>query len=345
MTSDAGLNGPVEATAPGSRHDAPATLLVEGLTVDLGRKSDSVRVVDRVSFSLAAGRTLGVVGESGCGKSMTALALMGLTPTPGRLSGSIRLRGQEMVGLSEAALRYLRGKHIAMIFQEPMTALNPVMPVGAQIAEMLVVHEGLGVRAADRRGVELLDRVGIAAAPARFQAYPHELSGGMRQRVMIAMAIACRPALLIADEPTTALDVSVQAQILDLLLELQRDDGMAMLFISHDLGVVSEMADEIMVMYAGCSVEYGPAQGVLKQTAHPYTAGLLATIPRVGRRQAMLPVIPGRVPDLRRRPSGCAFAPRCPHAAEPCRRAPPALHPAGPGHEAACIRLERQPWP
>jgi oligopeptide/dipeptide ABC transporter ATP-binding protein len=314
-------------------------LAVDRLTVDLGAKTDAVRIVDAISFTLEAGRTLGVVGESGCGKSMTALALMGLLPTPNRLGGSLRLDGADIIALPEEDRRRLRGKRMAMIFQEPMTALNPVVPVGTQIAEMLIVHENAPEPVAMRRAVALLDRVGIAAPDLRARAYPHELSGGMRQRVMIAIAIACRPALLIADEPTTALDVSVQAQILDLLLELQRDEGMAMLFISHNLGVISEMADEIMVMYAGRAVEHGPAQDVLKHPTHPYTAGLIATIPDIAHREAVLPVIAGNVPDLRRRGPGCAFAPRCPRAIPDCTLAPPPLVTIAANHAAACIRV------
>ncbi len=311
-------------------------LLTEDLTVDLGE----VRIVDRLSFQLEAGRTLGVVGESGCGKSMTALAVMGLVPTPSRLGGRMVFEGRGLLGMPEPERRTLRGRRMAMIFQEPMTALNPVVPVGVQIAEMLVVHDGMPPAEAERHAVGLLDRVGIAAPDQRAKAYPHELSGGMRQRVMIAIAIACRPALLIADEPTTALDVSVQAQILDLLLELQRDEGMAMLFISHNLGVISEMADEIMVMYAGRAVERGPAQEVLLRPGHPYTRGLIATIPDPERRQAVLPVIAGNVPDLRFRTPGCAFAPRCGAAVAACADGVPALRPLAPAHEVACIRAE-----
>jgi oligopeptide/dipeptide ABC transporter ATP-binding protein len=322
------------------RTGVTATLLaVDNPTVDLGGGSDTVRIVDAISFELAPGRTLGVVGESGCGKSMTALALMGLLPTPNRIGRSIRLGNIEIVGLPDRDHRHLRGKRMAMIFQEPMTALNPVVPVGVQIAEMLIVNDGQAESEAARRAVALLDRVGIAAPAERARAYPHELSGGMRQRVMIAIAIACRPGLLIADEPTTALDVSVQAQILDLLLELQRDAGMAMLFISHNLGVISEMADEITVMYAGRAVEHGPAQDVLMHPAHPYAAGLITTLPDIAHRQKLLPIITGGVPDLRRRGPGCAFAPRCPRAADPCRVAPPLRVPVAEGHAAACIRI------
>ncbi len=313
-------------------------LEIDRLTVDLGG-SDAVRIVDGISLTLQAGRTLGVVGESGCGKSMTALAVMGLLPVPNRLGGALRLDGEDVIALPEEQRRRLRGKRMAMIFQEPMTALNPVVPVGVQIAEMLVVHENASEAEALRRAVALLDRVGIAAPDLRARAYPHEMSGGMRQRVMIAMAIACRPELLIADEPTTALDVSVQAQILDLLLELQRDEGMAMLFISHNLGVISEMADEIMVMYAGRAVEHGPAQDVLMAPAHPYTAGLIATIPDIAHRAAVLPVIAGNVPDLRRRDVGCAFAPRCPRVVDACLAGVPALRQVAPVHAAACIRV------
>ena len=317
----------------------PSPLLeIDRLTVDLGG-SDAVRIVDGISLTLQAGRTLGVVGESGCGKSMTALAVMGLLPVPNRLGGALRLDGADVIALPEEQRRRLRGKRMAMIFQEPMTALNPVVPVGVQIAEMLVVHENASEAEALRRAVALLDRVGIAAPDLRARAYPHEMSGGMRQRVMIAMAIACRPELLIADEPTTALDVSVQAQILDLLLELQRDEGMAMLFISHNLGVISEMADEIMVMYAGRAVEHGPAQDVLMAPAHPYTAGLIATIPDIAHRAAVLPVIAGNVPDLRRRDVGCAFAPRCPRVVDACLAGVPALRQVAPVHAAACIRV------
>ena len=309
-------------------------LLADALTVRLGM-TDPVDILDGISFRLEAGRTLGVVGESGCGKSMTALAVMGLVPAPNRITGRLSLGGADLLGLSETALRRLRGKRMAMIFQEPMTALNPVVAVGTQIAEMLEVHDGVSTREARRRAVVLLREVGIAAAETRAGAYPHQLSGGMRQRVMIAMAIACRPALLIADEPTTALDVSVQAQILDLLLELQRNEGMAMLFISHDLGVISEMADDVMVMYAGRVVEQGRAAEVIGAPGHPYTKGLIETVPDISRRQRLLSVIPGGVPDPRRRGAGCGFAPRCSLAEAVCVAAVPPL--SGGAHRVACV--------
>ena len=280
-----------------------------------------------------------MVGESGCGKSMTALAIMGLVPKPHLIGGTLRFAGKDLPALSEDARRRLRGAEMGMIFQEPMTALNPVVPVGVQIGEMLIVHEAATEAEAARAAVGLLERVGIADPARRASAYPHELSGGMRQRVMIAMAIACKPKLLIADEPTTALDVSVQAQILDLLLELQQQTGMAMIFISHNLGVVSAVADDIMVMYAGRAVETGPAQDVLTRPAHPYTAGLIATLPDIGHRQKILPVIEGSPVNPRHRPTGCAFAPRCPKVIGDCRTALPPMISVTPTHQAACIRV------
>ena len=314
------------------------------LTVTLGASEQAAQVIAGLSFSLRPGQTLGVVGESGCGKSMMALAVMGLLPKPHAVGGDLRFDGADLSAMTAEQRRRLRGSSMAMIFQEPMTALNPVVTIGAQIGEMLEVHRAASPVQAARQAVGLLERVGIADAARRAGAYPHQLSGGMRQRVMIAMAIACKPALLIADEPTTALDVSVQAQILDLLLELQRDEGMAMLFISHNLGVVSEMADDILVMYAGRAVEYGPAQDVLRAPRHPYTSGLIATLPDIGKRQQRLPVIPGNVVSPRLRPAGCAFAPRCEFALPACTAATPALSDVAPAHassahQAACIRL------
>ncbi len=296
-----------------------------------------------IGYSIPPGRTLGVVGESGCGKSMTALALMGLVPAPGRVSGSIRFEGRELVGQGRAAWRALRGSRIAMVFQEPMTALNPVMPVGRQIAEALVLHDGAsgggGWRAAGERAVELLDQVGIPAARERAGAYPHQLSGGQRQRAMIAMALACRPALLVADEPTTALDVTIQAQILDLMLALQEETGAAIQFISHNLAVVSEVAHEVVVMYAGRIVERAPAEALFAQPLHPYTIGLIATLPDPAHRAEHLPVIPGGVPNMGRHESGCRFAPRCTRGDAGCHAAEPALEEHAPGHWAACFKV------
>jgi len=323
-----------------------ALLEVDELQVWLGPAHRQTQVLRGVSFQIAAGQTLGIVGESGCGKSMTALALMGLLPQPSRMTGQIRFQGQALQPGHDPAQRARRGRHMAMIFQEPMTALNPVLRVGFQIGEMLVQHEGLSRPEALLRATELLDRVGIAEPSRRARAYPHELSGGMRQRVMIAMAMACRPALLIADEPTTALDVSVQAQILDLMLELQRDHGTALLFISHNFGVIAEMADRVQVMYAGRVVEQGDTAEVLASPRHPYTAGLLHTLPDLARRVSVLPVIPGQVPDLGALPQGCSFEPRCSRREARCTTLQPPLTGAagaagvaGPGgaRQAACI--------
>jgi oligopeptide/dipeptide ABC transporter ATP-binding protein len=323
-------------------------LEVEGLEVSLGLAQESVRILREVSFTLEAGQTLGIVGESGCGKSMTALAVMGLLPTPHRLQGRVRFRGLDLTGADAARWSEQRGRHMAMIFQEPMTSLNPVLTVGFQLAEMLVQHEHKSSSQAMMRAVELLEQVGIAEPARRAQAYPHEMSGGMRQRVMIAMALACKPQLLIADEPTTALDVSVQAQILDLMLQMQHDHGTAMMFISHNFGVISEMADEVMVMYAGTTVEQGLASQVLQQPRHPYTRGLLSTVPDLDRRVDRLPIIAGSVPDLARLPEGCSFQSRCDRADADCRRRAPALvtldgsgavGPAGrpTSHQVACL--------
>ncbi len=314
-------------------------LHVEGLHVAFDLPGGSRTVVAGIGYSIPAGRTLGVVGESGCGKSITALALMGLVPRPGRVGGSIHFQGREIVDQSPAAWRAMRGARMAMVFQEPMSALNPVMPVGRQIAEALVLHGCLGWAAAGDQAIGLLDQVGIPAARDRARAYPHQLSGGQRQRAMIAMALACRPALLVADEPTTALDVTIQAQILDLLLALQEETGTAIQFISHNLAVVSELAHEVVVMYAGRVVERAPADAVFSRPLHPYTAGLLATLPDPARRVDRLPVIPGGVPDLGAAVRGCRFAPRCPRAIPACLEAEPPLDEHAPGHWAACIRV------
>jgi oligopeptide/dipeptide ABC transporter ATP-binding protein len=301
-----------------------------------------VRAVDGVSFALAPGETLAVVGESGSGKSVTSLSILRLVAAPpGRIvGGEIRFRGRDLLALSDAQMRAVRGREISMIFQEPMTSLNPVLSCGEQIAEVLVLHERLDRRAARARTVELLRMVGIPSPEQRVDEYPHQMSGGMRQRVMIAMALACRPALLIADEPTTALDVTIQAQILDLLRALRRELGMAVLLITHDLGVVAETADRVAVMYAGQVVEYCGVRQAFRSTRHPYTAGLLASLPRLGSEDDRLRVIPGNVPNPVRFPAGCRFHPRCPLAVERCRSEAPALRDVGGGHLSRCFRAE-----
>jgi oligopeptide/dipeptide ABC transporter ATP-binding protein len=314
-----------------------ALLEVSALSVTLGSKTSATTILKEVSFKLERGRTLGIVGESGCGKSMTALALMGLLPDEASVSGRVVFDGMDLTNLTTQQWQAVRGPRIAMVFQEPMTALNPVMTVGRQLAEMLLVHEGASSASARARAIELLGRVGIADPHSRVDAYPHQLSGGMRQRVMIAMALACKPDLLIADEPTTALDVSIEAQILDLLLELQQQEGMALLLISHNLAVVSEMADDMLVMYAGEVVESGPLQHVLTQPRHPYTQGLMASIPSMKHARKILPTIHGTVPNLKFRPSGCAFAPRCEHAQERCRTEVMTLRAIDSQHCVACV--------
>ena len=310
-----------------------------GLRVTFDLPAGPRTVVSGVDYDIPAGRTLGVVGESGCGKSMTALALMGLVPRPGRVTGSIRFGGREMVGQSSRAWRQTRGARIAMVFQEPMSALNPVMTVGAQVAEAITLHEPVSARTAADRAVGLLSQVGIPAAKERAQSYPHQLSGGQRQRAMIAMALACRPALLVADEPTTALDVTIQAQILDLMLALQDETGAAIQFISHNLAVISEIAHEVVVMYAGRIVERASADALFATPMHPYTQGLIATLPDPAHRVERLPVIRGGVPDMGRGFQGCRFADRCPKAVAECRLADPPLDLQAPGHWAACIRV------
>jgi len=298
--------------------------------------------VDGVGFSVNAGDTLAIVGESGSGKSVTALSIMRLLPagTGSITGGSIRFRGRELTSLPEDEMRAVRGRDIGMIFQEPMTSLNPVHSVGAQVAEVVQCHEGLGREAALARAVDMLALVGISEPRRRASAYPHELSGGMRQRVMVAMALACRPGLLIADEPTTALDVTIQAQILDLMEDLQAEFGMAIVFITHDLGVVAQIADRVVVMYAGQVVEAGPVAAIFDAPRMPYTAGLLASIPRLGapRRGARLQAIPGQVPTLARLPAGCRFSNRCACAEPRCHERPPALERAAPGHDVRCLR-------
>jgi peptide/nickel transport system ATP-binding protein len=293
-----------------------------------------------VSFSLQRGETLGLIGESGCGKSMTALALMGLLPQGARLGGSVVLAGQELVGLDETRFSRLRGNRIAMVFQEPMTALNPLHTIGAQVAEPLRVHKEMGRAAARAEALRLLDRVQLPQAAQRLDAYPHQLSGGQRQRVGLAMALACGPDLLIADEPTTALDVTIQGEILDLIAELVVERAMALLLISHDLGVMARSVARLLVMYGGSIVESGPTAAVFERLAHPYTRGLFGARPRLGvTRGTRLATIPGRVPELADLPAGCPFVQRCAWAIDACRAALPPLVDAGAAHAARCLRL------
>ena len=310
-------------------------LSVRDLSVAFGRNT----VVEGVSFDLAPGEILGVVGESGSGKSVTALSIMRLIPSPGRVTGRIDFAGQDLMALPEPRMREIRGRDIAMIFQEPMTSLNPVFTCGDQVMEALVHHRGLDRAGARAEALKLLKLVEIPSAERRLDDYPHQLSGGMRQRVMIAMALACRPKLLLADEPTTALDATIQAQILDLLRGLQRELGMAVVLITHDLGVVSEVAHRVLVMYAGRVVETSPAAEVFARPLHPYTEGLLASIPRLEGPIERLDAIPGQVPTPDAMPAGCRFAPRCRYAEPACAASPPPLAPRGEGRTAACIRV------
>ncbi len=314
-------------------------LQVSGLSTVFHTRTGLARPVQDVSFDVEAGETLAIVGESGCGKTMTALSLMRLVPTPpGEIThGSVEVDGCDLLALDEAGMRRMRGSQIAMIFQEPMTALNPLLTVGRQIAEMVSLHEGASRRAARARAVEMLQRVRIPAPERRAREYPHQMSGGMRQRAMIAMALACRPKVLIADEPTTALDVTIQAQVLDLIDDLRRQLGTAVVLITHDLGVVAEAADRMIVMYAGRKVEEGTTKSLFADPCHPYLQGLLASMPRMGLGGGQrLREIPGVVPPLNDLPKGCAFAPRCPAVLPKCRDAVPPLEAKRPGHAAAC---------
>jgi peptide/nickel transport system ATP-binding protein len=294
--------------------------------------------VDGVSFAIEPGRTLAIVGESGCGKSVTALSIMGLVPNPpGRIrGGSIRFEGRELIGAAAREIQDLRGNAMAMIFQEPMSSLNPAFTIGEQIVEGLLRHRRIGRGEARERALAMLRKVRMPAPEQRFHEHPHKLSGGMRQRAMIAMALACDPRLLIADEPTTALDVTIQAQILDLLRTLQRETGTAIILITHDLGVVAEVADEVVVMYAGRVVEQAPVQALFDSPQHPYTVGLLGSIPRLDAERTRLASIEGQVPSPLRRPPGCSFADRCPFADAQCRAAAPALREVAALHLAAC---------
>lgn len=317
-------------------------LVVSDLVVDFKTRAGNARVLDHISLSVKEGEILGIVGESGCGKSMTALSIMGLIPSPpGKItSGSIKLAGQELVGMGIEGLCKIRGKEIGMIFQEPMTSLNPVFTVGEQIAESVRLHDGASAKAAHARAVEMLESVEIPEAATRANAYPHQLSGGMRQRVMIAMALACRPRVLIADEPTTALDTTVQAQIFDLLQNLQDEMGTAIIMITHDMGAIAELADNVAVMYAGRIVEMGKVDTVLSHPDHPYTKGLIACVPHLsahpGPVRERLMEIEGVVPALTDLGKGCAFAPRCNAMLPNCRTDKPQLTATQENHLAAC---------
>ncbi|MBR0655993.1 ABC transporter ATP-binding protein [Plastoroseomonas arctica] len=317
-----------------------ALLRIEDLRTVFRSSGGDIPAVDGVSLEVPQGRTLGIVGESGCGKSMLSLSVMRLVPQPGRVAtGRVLLDGRDLLALPNSAIRDVRGRDVAMIFQEPMTSLNPVHSIGDQIMEAMRAHDGGASNAELReRAVEALRRVRIPAPERRFTEYPHQLSGGMRQRVMIAMALACAPRLLIADEPTTALDVTVQAQILDLLRDLQAETGMSIILITHDLGVVAEMADEVAVMYAGRVVERGTAREIFEDPQHPYTLGLLGSIPRLDEERETLLAIDGTVPPPFALPPGCRFAPRCPFMISPCNDVVPPLRVVADGHLAACIR-------
>jgi peptide/nickel transport system ATP-binding protein len=334
------------ATARTATNDAPL-LEVENLRTYFDTLTGTVRSVDGLSYTVQAGQTLGVVGESGCGKSVTALSIMRLVPTPpGRFAGgAVCYRGTDLLKLSEREMRQIRGNRISMIFQEPMTSLNPVLTVGRQIAETVQVHRQVGRAEAMARAVDMLRLVQIPEPERRAGEYPHQLSGGMRQRVMIALALACDPELLIADEPTTALDVTIQAQILDLLKHLQHELGMGVILITHDLGVVAESCDSVVVMYAGRKVEEAPVQVLFDRPLHPYTRALMLSMPSMNTHSARLAEIPGMVPAPHELGRGCAFAARCPHAQARCRSETPALTRQADGHVVACFAVEENRLP
>jgi peptide/nickel transport system ATP-binding protein len=318
-----------------------AMLEVENLQTHFRTPDGINRAVDGVSFHVEAGETLAIVGESGCGKSVTAMSILRLIPEPpGKLAGAIRFNGKNLLELSEPAMRDIRGNEISMIFQEPMTSLNPVLTVGRQIGETLRLHQGMSAQQAEDRAVEMLKLVGIPEAERRVKEYPHQLSGGMRQRVMIAIALACNPKLLIADEPTTALDVTIQAQILDLMRDLKHRVGAAIVLITHDLGVVAEVAERVVVMYAGRKVEEAKVGPLFRTPRHPYTQGLLGSVPKLGSSldgtETRLQEIPGLVPSLKQKLQGCVFASRCAYATDLCRSVAPGLEEKAPGHIVAC---------
>ncbi|MBN8926720.1 MAG: peptide ABC transporter ATP-binding protein [Rhodospirillales bacterium 69-11] len=325
-----------------------ALLEVENLQTHFGTLDGVVRAVEGLSFHIEAGETVAIVGESGCGKSVTSMSILRLiAEPPGKIAGAIRFQGKDLLKATEAEMRDIRGNSISMIFQEPMTSLNPVLTVGRQIGETLQLHQGMNARDAEKRAIEMLTLVGIPAPARRVREYPHQLSGGMRQRVMIAMALACNPKLLIADEPTTALDVTIQAQILDLMRDLKTRMGSAIMLITHDLGVVAEMAERVVVMYAGRKVEEAPVNEIFARPMHPYTRGLLGAVPVLGsslhgEARSKLAEIPGLVPSLRKPIVGCAFAGRCPMVTDLCRQVAPAIEEKAPEHRVACHYAERR---
>jgi peptide/nickel transport system ATP-binding protein/oligopeptide transport system ATP-binding protein len=321
----------------------PPLLSVKALTTTFRTETGVFPAVDGLSFDVAPGEDLGIVGESGSGKSVTALSILGLLPDPpGRIaSGSIRFEGHEIVGMSKSELRALRGPSIGMIFQEPMTSLNPVFRIGDQIIETIRAHEPVSKAQARQRAIGLLDRVGISMSERRLDDYPHQLSGGMRQRVMIAIALACSPRLLLADEPTTALDVTIQAQLLDLLRDIQRETNMAVVIITHNMGVIAEFADRVLVMYAGRLAEQGTVDAVFTTPRHPYTQGLLASTPSLERDETRLATIPGVLPQLTETLPGCRFAPRCARRSDACLQSKPPMVDTGQGQLAACFHWDR----
>ncbi len=350
MAAIAGTANPAPSAGAHPPDGGGPALEVENLQTCFYTRSGLVKAVDGVSFSLVRGETLAIVGESGCGKSVTALSLMRLIDDPpGRIvGGSVRLGGTELLGLDEAAMRDIRGNRIAMIFQEPMTSLNPVMTIARQISEALILHQSLSRSAALERTIEMLHLVGIPEPAQRAKEYPHQLSGGMRQRAMIAMAVACNPEVLIADEPTSALDVTIQAQILEVIAKLQRELGTAVILITHDLGIVAETAERMIVMYAGRKVEEGSVERLFARPQHPYTSGLIHSIPRLAlirgggaATSQRLLEIPGMVPALSNLPPGCTFAPRCAHASDACRREYPPWEEKHPGQWAACWHSDK----
>ncbi|MBL1376539.1 ABC transporter ATP-binding protein [Zobellella iuensis] len=328
--------------ANGSNNSGEVVLQVEDLCIEFSHRKGNLKAIQQVSFEMRAGEILGVVGESGAGKSLTGSAITGLLEPPGRIaSGQIRLHGQRIDDLDEEERRLLRGKEIGAIFQDPLTSLNPVMTVGKQLIETIQTHLPLSYQAARDKALKLMQEVGIPAAEQRIDQYPHQFSGGMRQRIVIALALCVEPKVIIADEPTTALDVSVQAQVLQLLRRLCKQHQASVMLVTHDMGVIAEICDRVAVMYAGRLVEIGPVEAVLKAPSHPYTVGLMASIPRIGVREPRLSQIPGAMPRLNAIPPGCAFNPRCPHSGAECRQQSPVLERVG-DSRVACLKVKQE---